>query len=230
MLEDLKKQVCEANLRLLAEGLVVRAFGGVSGIDRESGNVVIKPSGLPHEQMRPRDMVVVTLADGKPVEGDRSPSSDMGTHLELYRAFPAVGGVAHTHSLFATAWAQGRRDIPVLGTTHADCFYGPVPCTRTMTADEILGDYEVNTGKIIVERMASVDPLRLPAVLVANHGPVTWGLTPHEAAENSIALEQLAKLATYTVCVEPYPKPITRELLDRHYSRKHGPGASYGQK
>jgi len=230
MLEDLKKQVCEANLKLLAEGLVVNTFGNVSGIDRDSGNVVIKPSGVPYEQMKPRDMVVVELSGAERVEGDLQPSSDLQTHLELYRAFRGIGGIAHSHSTYATSWAQARKDIPVLGTTHADYFHGPVPCTRPMTADEVLADYERNTAKAIVERMVSMDPMRIPAVLVANHGPFTWGQDPLEAAANSTVLEHLAILAAHTVSIEPYPKPISRELLDKHYSRKHGPGAYYGQK
>ncbi|MHC4982903.1 MAG: L-ribulose-5-phosphate 4-epimerase AraD [Planctomycetota bacterium] len=229
MLEELKKQVCEANLRLLAEGLVVQTFGNASGIDRQSGNVVIKPSGISYDQMKPKHMVVVSLETAGVVEGELRPSSDAPTHLELYRAFQGIGGVAHTHSLYATAWAQSRREIAPQGTTHADYFYGPVPVTRTLTAEEISGDYELNTGKVIAERFASLDPLRMQAVLVAGHGPFVWGASPDEAAENAVNLEYVARLASETIRIEPYPKPISQELLDRHFFRKHGPGAYYGQ-
>ena len=230
MLEELKKQVCESNLRLLAEGLVIQTWGNVSGIDRESGHMVIKPSGLTYDSMKPKHMVVVSLEGGSVVEGDLKPSSDTETHLELYRAFEGVGGVVHTHSLYATAWAQARREIPPLGTTHADYFHGPVPCTRTMKGEEIQGDYEANTGKVIVERFARLRPDRTPGVLVADHGPFTWGSSPDAAVHNAVILEHLARLALLTTAIEPYPKGISRELLDKHYYRKHGPGAYYGQK
>lgn len=230
MLEDLKKQVCEANLRLVAEGLVVQTFGNVSGVDRAGGNVVIKPSGVPYDEMKPKHMVVVSLKTGKVVEGDLRPSSDTPSHIELYRALKGIGGVVHTHSLYATAWAQSCRELPVLGTTHADYFYGPVPITRTLTAEEVHRDYEANTGKVIVERFASLDPLQMPAVLVAGHGPFVWGPSPDKAVENAVALEYIAHLASETLRIDPYPKPIPGELLDKHFLRKHGPDAYYGQK
>jgi len=230
MLEELKKQVCEANLRLLAEGLVVQTFGNVSGIDRSSGNIVIKPSGVSYDDMKPEHMVVVSLRTGDVVEGDLRPSSDTPSHIELYRAFNGIGGVVHTHSLYATAWAQGRREILVLGTTHADYFHGPVPVTRALTAEEIQHDYEANTGKVMVERFASLDPLRMQAVLVAGHGPFVWGPSPDKAVENAVALEYIARLASETLRIEPYPKPISGALLDKHFLRKHGPDAYYGQK
>ena len=229
MLEELKKEVCEANLRLLAEGLVVQTFGNVSGVDRAGGHMVIKPSGLPYEGMKPKHMVVVCLLTGQPVEGDLRPSSDTPTHLELYRAFQGAGGVVHTHSIYATAWAQARRGIPPFGTTHADYFHGAIPCTRAMIPGEITAEYEANTGKVIVERFAELDPLQIPGVLVAEHGPFAWGPTPSQAVHNAVILEHLARLASETLRVEPYPGQIGRELLDKHFMRKHGPGAYYGQ-
>lgn len=229
MLEDLKKQVCEANLRLVSDRLVIQTWGNVSGIDRSGGYVVIKPSGLSYEEMKPKHMVVVSLGDGRVVEGDLKPSSDTPTHLELYRAFKEIAGVVHTHSVFATAWAQAQREIPALGTTHADYFHGPIPCTRPMRPEEVQVDYEANTGKVIVERFARLEPMAVPAVLVANHGPFTWGTSPDSAAFNAMILEHLAMLAVQTTSIEPYPKPIGPELLDKHYYRKHGPGAYYGQ-
>jgi L-ribulose-5-phosphate 4-epimerase len=229
MLEELKRQVCEANLQLLSEGLVIRTWGNVSGIDREGGRVVIKPSGVSYDGMHPGQMVVVSLEDGSVLEGDLRPSSDTPTHLALYRGFPSIGGIAHTHSLYATAWAQARREIAALGTTHADYFHGPVPCTRVMRDEEIRGDYEHNTGAVIIERFSRLDPRRLPGVLVADHGPFAWGEDPAEAVDHAALLEHLARLANETLRVDPYPKPIGRELLDQHYLRKHGPGAYYGQ-
>ncbi len=229
MLEDLKKRVCEANIRLAAEGLVIRTWGNASGVDRESGKVVIKPSGLAADGMELRHMVVVSLETGEVVEGELRPSSDTPTHLQLYRAFERIGGIAHTHSIYATAWAQVGRDMPPLGTTHADSFYGPIPCTRAMTAEEIRSDYEANTGKIIVERFASLNPAKMQAVLVAQHGPFTWGSSPADAADNAALLEHLAMLAVLTTDLRPYPKPIPQELQDKHFSRKHGPGATHGQ-
>ena len=229
MLEDLKKQVCDANLRLVDEGLVFRTFGNASGIDRESGHVVIKSSGVPYDTLKPRHMVVVSLADGQAVEGDLKPSSDLPTHLELYCALPEIGGVAHTHSPCATAWAQARREIPLLGTTHADFFHGPIPCTRTMSQEEIQGDYESNVGKLIIERLARLEPMKVPAVLVADHGPFAWGTSVDDAVDSAAVMEYLAELAIRTVTIEPYPKPFNRDLLDKHYYRKHGPGAYYGQ-
>jgi L-ribulose-5-phosphate 4-epimerase len=242
MLEELKKQVCEANLRLAASGLVIETWGNVSGVDRPGDAMVIKPSGVPYEGMTPEHMVAVSLATGAVLDGGLKPSSDMPTHLELYRAFGGVGGVVHTHSIFATAWAQARKAIPPLGTTHADYFCGPVPCTRPMTAEEILDHYEANTGKVIVERFsgglqaaayrgleATLDPLVTPAVLVAGHGPFAWGRSPQQAVENAIVLEHLAHLAILTLGIEPYSRPISQELLQKHFFRKHGPGRYYGQ-
>ena len=230
MLEDLKKDVCAANLKLVDEGLVVQTFGNVSGIDRAGGHVVIKPSGVAYEQMKPRNMVVVSLETGKVVEGDLRPSSDTPAHLELYRAFTEIGGVAHTHSLHASAWAQAQKEIVPLGTTHADYFYGPVPCTRPLKADEIRDDYEANTGKVIVERFKGLACASLPGVLVAQHGPFTWGASPDEAVDNAVRLEYIARLASETIRIEPYPAPAPRELLRKHFLRKHGPTAYYGQK
>jgi L-ribulose-5-phosphate 4-epimerase len=229
MLEQLKDQVCRANLALVAQGLVIHTWGNVSGIDRQAGLMVIKPSGAPYETMTPGQMSVVSLADGKLVEGLK-PSSDAPTHLELYRAFAAIGGVAHTHSKFATVWAQARRDIPALGTTHADYFHGPIPCTRELTPAEIAGPYEANTGKVILDRLAGTDPLNMPAVLVAAHGPFTWGTSPADCVHNAVVLEYLAQMAIATLQINPQIQPIPQALLDRHFFRKHGPGAYYGQK
>jgi len=230
MLEELKAQVCKANLDLVREGLVIRTFGNVSGIDRASGHVVIKPSGVGYDVMKPEHMVVVALGSGKVVEGDLRPSSDTPTHLVLYRAFKEIGGIVHTHSLFATAWAQARREIPALGTTHADYFHGPVPCTRGMTPKEIKGDYEIETGNVIVERFHKLDPLAFPGALVASHGPFAWGKTVAKAVENAVVLEYLARLASETLRVNPRAGAMPRALLDKHFLRKHGPGAYYGQK
>lgn len=230
MLEELKKGVCESNLALARSGLVAGTFGNVSGVDRRSGHMVIKPSGVPYDDMRPEHMVVVSLSDGEVAEGELRPSSDTPSHLELYRAFDEVGGVAHTHSTFATAWAQARRQIDPLGTTHADAFRGPIPVTRVLRADEISTDYEANTGRVIAERFAEIDPLEIRAILVADHGPFTWGRSPGEAVESAVALEHVAHLASETVRVEPYPVMMSRELLDKHFLRKHGRDAYYGQK
>jgi len=229
MLEELKKQVCHANLRLASEGLVVLTWGNVSGIDRDGGHVVIKPSGVDYDEMAPEQMVVVSLADGEVVEGELRPSSDTPTHLALYRAFREIGGVVHTHSVYATAWAQAGREIVVMGTTHADTFNGPVPCTRQMTDDEIAGDYEANTGKVIVQRLRGIDPLHVPGALVIDHGPFTWGESAGVAVTNAIILEQVARLAIETLRIEPYPRPLQPELRRKHFYRKHGPGAYYGQ-
>jgi len=229
MLEELKKLVCEANLALVAGGLVIETWGNVSGVDRSAGAMVIKPSGLSYEGMKPEHMAVVSLGSGEVIDGSLKPSSDTPTHLELYRAFPDIGGVVHTHSLHATAWAQARRSIPAMGTTHADYFHGPIPVTRLMTAEEIQADYEANTGKVIVERFAGADPLATPAVLVAGHGPFAWGQSPQQAVENAIVLEHLARLACLTLAIEPCPQPISPDLLDKHFLRKHGPGRYYGQ-
>jgi L-ribulose-5-phosphate 4-epimerase len=230
MLEQLKTDVCQANLDLVAEGLVIQTWGNVSGIDRERGLVVIKPSGVPYDGMKPRHMVVVSLETGKVVEGTLKPSSDTPTHLVLYRAFPKIGGVVHTHSLYATAWAQAREGIPSYGTTQADYWYGEVPCTRLLTPREIKADYEANTGHVIVERFRKLDPLRHPAVLVASHGPFTWGKDAHAAVHNAVVLEFVARLASETLRINPKAKPMQSVLLDKHFLRKHGPGAYYGQR
>jgi L-ribulose-5-phosphate 4-epimerase len=217
VLEELKKRVLKANQELVRQGLVVATWGNVSGIDRAAGAVVIKPSGVPYEQMKARDMVVVSFETGAVLEGELKPSSDAPTHLALYRAFESIGGVVHTHSLHATAWAQARQDIPPLGTTHADYFLGPIPCTRLMTPEEIGTDYEANTGKVIVERLEGMDP------------PFAWGESPEKAVENAAILEHLARLASETLNLEPYPRAISDQLLEKHFFRKHGPGRYYGQ-
>jgi L-ribulose-5-phosphate 4-epimerase len=229
MLEKLKAEVCKANLDLVAEGLVIQTWGNVSGVDRASGKVVIKPSGVPYDGMAPKHMVVVSLKTGEVVEGKLKPSSDTPTHLALYRAFKGIGGIVHTHSLYATAWAQARKEIPALGTTHADYFYGPVPCTRTMTAKEIKAEYELNTGKVIVERFRKLDPAEMPAVLVASHAPFVWGPTAEKAVQNAVVLEYVARLANETLRADARVKPMPQVLLDKHFLRKHGPGAYYGQ-
>lgn len=230
MLEELRRQVCEANLQLVRDGLVIQTWGNVSGLDRAHGLVVIKPSGVSYDAMRPEHMVVVQLSSGQIVEGALKPSSDTATHLELYRAFAGIGGIVHTHSLYATAWAQALREIPALGTTHADYFYGPVPCTRQMTLAEIESEYELNTGKVIVERFATLDPMQMPAVLVASHAPFVWGASVAKAVENALVLEYLARLASETLVANPSAVPMQSELLDKHFLRKHGAGAYYGQR
>ncbi|MBZ5497470.1 MAG: L-ribulose-5-phosphate 4-epimerase AraD [Acidobacteriia bacterium] len=227
---ELKQRVYKANLDLVKEGLVVQTFGNASAVDRGSGHVVIKPSGVPYEGMGPEHMVVVSLTTGEVVEGEFNPSTDTSTHLVLYRAFKNIGGIVHTHSLYATAWAQARREIPALGTTHADYFHGPVPCTRLMTAKEIKTGYEVNTGRVIVERLARMDPLAFPGVLVASHGPFTWGESVEHAVQHAIVLEHLARLVSETMRIQPATKSIRRVLLDKHFSRKHGRDAYYGQR
>jgi len=229
MLEALKKEVCEANLRLSAEGLVIHTWGNVSGIDREAGLVVIKASGVSYDGMGPEHMVVVSLDTGDRVEGDYNPSSDTPSHLELYRAFREIGGAVHTHSLFATAWAQAGREIPPLGTTHADYFYGPIPLTRQMTEAEIRDAYELNTGRVIVERFADLEPMQIPGVLVVNHGPFAWGRSPDEAVDSAVYLEGVARMASETLRLDPKAGPMPQALLDKHYLRKHGPGRYYGQ-
>jgi len=230
MLEELKQQVCDANLQLVREGLVIQTFGNVSGVDRVSGNIVIKPSGVAYDAMQPKHMVVVSLATGQVVEGKLRPSSDTPTHVVLYRAFRNIAGVVHTHSFSATAWAQARREIPALGTTHADYFYGPVPVTRLLTTPEIKEDYEANTGNVIVERFRKLDPLQMPAVVVANHGPFAWGRSLNDAVHNAVALEYCARLASETLRLRPASKPMPAALLDKHFLRKHGTDAYYGQK
>lgn len=228
MLEELKKKVCKANLDLVAHGLVIFTWGNVSGIDREKGLVVIKPSGVSYDNMKPEDMVVVDLATGKVAEGELRPSSDTPTHLALYRAFPEIGGVVHTHSTYATAWAQAGIDLPNIGTTHADYFHDAVPCTRSMNAREVEGDYELETGNVIVERFEGLNPVHTPGVLVKNHGPFTWGKTPDEAAHNAVVLEQVAKMASIAYLVNPR-LTMNPLLVEKHFNRKHGPGAYYGQ-
>lgn len=230
MLDELKRQVCEANLQLVREGLVIQTWGNVSGLDHETGCVVIKPSGVSYDAMKPEHMVVLQLAGGQTVEGTLKPSSDTATHLELYRAFAGIAGIVHTHSLHATAWAQAQREIPALGTTHADYFCGPVPCTRQMSHAEIESDYELNTGKVIVERFALLDPRQMPAVLVASHAPFVWGASVAKAVENALVLEYVARLASETLGISPTMGPMQSELLDKHFLRKHGPGAYYGQR
>lgn len=230
MLEELKKAVCEVNLELVRQGLVVHTFGNASGIDGSREHVVIKPSGVPYEQMGCDEMVVVSLKTGEVVESGLNASSDTPTHLALYRAFPSVGGIVHTHSLFATAWAQARKDIPCFGTTHADYFHGPVPCTRLLRPDDIKDDYEANTGRLIVERLEGADPLHFPGMLVADHGPFAWGVTPADALGAAFILEYLAKLATWTLAVAPEAMPLSDTQIDLHFFRKHGPDATYGQR
>jgi L-ribulose-5-phosphate 4-epimerase len=229
VLERLKKEVCEANLALAASGLAIQTWGNASGVDRARGVVVIKPSGVPYADMQPRHMVVVALATGKTVAGRLNPSSDTATHLVLYRAFPALGGIVHTHSLYATAWAQARRDLPALGTTHADYFHGPVPCTRLLTPREIQTDYEAHTGDVIVERFAKLDARDFPGVLVASHGPFAWGTSAAKAVENAVVLEHLARLASATLHISPKVGTMQPTLLDKHFLRKHGARAYYGQ-
>jgi L-ribulose-5-phosphate 4-epimerase len=230
MLDQLKRDVCRANLDLVQEGLVIQTWGNASGIDRARGLVVIKPSGVSYGRMKPADMVVVSLKTGRVVEGRLKPSSDTPTHLVLYHAFPEIGGVVHTHSLQATAWAQARRKIPAYGTTQADYWFGEVPCTRAMTPREIKGDYETNTGHVIVESFKKLNPLEHPAVLVAGHGPFTWGRDVDDAVHNAVVLEFVARLASETLRINPQTKPMESALLQKHFLRKHGKNAYYGQK
>lgn len=229
MLESLKEAVYRANMDLVAHGLVIFTWGNVSGIDREKGLVVIKPSGVDYDTMTPADIVVVDLATGEVVEGDLRPSSDTPTHLELYRSFPEIGGVVHTHSTYATAWAQAGRDIPNIGTTHADYFHDDIPCTADMTEAEVKGDYELETGKVIVERFKGINPVHTPGVLVKNHGPFSWGKSPADAVHNAVVMEQVAKMAFIAFNVNP-SLTMNPLLIEKHFNRKHGPGAYYGQK
>ena len=229
MLERLKSDVCRANLDLVKAGLAIQTWGNASGIDRQRGLVVIKASGVPYEGMMPRHMVVVSLQSGKVVEGGLKPSSDTATHLVLYRAFPGIGGIVHTHSLYATAWAQAKKDLPSYGTTQADYWYGDVPCTRLLTTGDIRSDYEANTGQVIVERFRKLDPMQHPAVLVASHGPFAWGKDVADAVHNATVLEFVARLASETLRISPKLKPMQSALLDKHFLRKHGTNATYGQ-
>lgn len=226
-----KEEILEANLQLQRMGLVIFTWGNVSGIDREKGEVTIKPSGVPYEQMKVDDLVTVDL-QGKVLEGSYNPSSDLATHLEIYRSFPDCGGVVHTHSRMATAWAQAGRDLPALGTTHADYFYGPIPCTRSLTSKEINGAYELETGKVIVETFQErkIDPQAVPGVLVSGHGPFTWGSEPMNAVHNTVVLEEIAQMAFASLTINSEIAGISQELLDKHYLRKHGEEAYYGQK
>ena len=242
MLEALKEKVCKANLDLVKHGLVLFTWGNVSAIDRATGLVVIKPSGVSYDDMKPSDMVVVDL-EGNVVEGSLRPSSDTPTHLVLYKAFPEVGGIVHTHSTFATAWAQAGRDIPSLGTTHADYFHDDIPCTRDMKKLEVFGEYEKETGVVIVERFRKLKPMDTPAVLVRNHGPFAWGTDADNAVHNAVVLEEVAKMAFIAMTInkdfiganrDPYQADsapsMNKHLIEKHYSRKHGPNAYYGQK
>ncbi|MEZ8221505.1 L-ribulose-5-phosphate 4-epimerase [Candidatus Fervidibacteria bacterium JGI MDM2 JNZ-1-D12] len=229
---ELREIVCLANRKLGESGLVILTWGNVSGVDRNEGVMAIKPSGVEYDQLKPEDIVVLSLETGEVVDGNLRPSSDTPTHLLLYREFPTVGGVVHTHSPYATAWAQACKELPCLGTTHADYFYGTVPLTRMLTPEEIAENYELNTGKVIVEcfRERGIDPDEMPAVLVPYHGVFTWGSDPLKALENAIVLEEVAKLALFTSAINPQIEPIPKPLLDKHFFRKHGPTAYYGQK
>lgn len=231
MLEELKQKVYKANMDLVRHGLVIFTWGNVSGIDREKGLVVIKPSGVDYETMAADQMVVVDLNTGAVVEGDLRPSSDTPTHLVLYRAFPEIGGIVHTHSTYATAWAQAGKDLPNIGTTHADYFHNAIPCTDDMTAAQVQGDYELETGNVIVDRFvrAQINPVHTPGVLVKNHGPFSWGKTPAEAVHNAVVMEQVAKMAFIAYSVNP-ELTMNQLLVEKHFSRKHGPNAYYGQK
>lgn len=230
MLEKLKREVLEANLMLPRYNLVTFTWGNVSAVDRESGMMVIKPSGVAYNELKPEDMTVVSLSSGKTVEGAYSPSSDTPTHIELYRAFEGLGGIVHTHSRWATSFAQAGMGVIPMGTTHADYFYGEIPCTRDMTSEEIKGEYEKETGNVIIEAFSGKDPLDIPAVLVRNHGPFAWGKSAAEAVHNAVVLEEAAFMNFHALSLNPQAGGISRELLDRHYLRKHGESAYYGQK
>ena len=227
MLEKLKNSVCKANLELVEKGLVIHTWGNVSGRDKESGLIVIKPSGVSYNIMTPEDMVVIDK-EGNVVEGNYKPSTDAPTHLILYKTYESLGGIVHTHSSYATSWAQAGRAIPPLGTTHADHFYGEVPCTRVLTREETETGYEINTGKIIIEKLGSMDPLIMPSILVNGHGPFCWGKDAENSVYNAVALEEIAKMAFYTVLLGK-TEPIDKFLLDKHFKRKHGDDAYYGQ-
>ncbi len=228
MLEELKKIVCEANLLLPKHNLITFTWGNVSAIDREKGLVVIKPSGVEYDNMKPEDMVVVDLESGETVEGHYKPSSDTPTHLVLYRNFKDIGGIVHTHSRWATVFAQSNLDVPALGTTHGDYFYGDIPCTRQMTKEEIGGEYEAETGNVIVEAFKEIDPNAVPSVLVANHGPFCWGKDAFEAVHNAVVLEEVSFMAWHNIALGKAER-MSRDLLDKHYLRKHGANAYYGQ-
>ena len=228
MLEELKAKVCKANLELVEHGLVIFTWGNVSAIDRETGLVVIKPSGVSYDDMKPEDMVVVDL-QGNVVEGELNPSSDTPTHLALYRAWPEIGGVVHTHSTYATAWAQAGRDIPNIGTTHADYFHNAIPCTESMTEEEVKGTYELETGNVIIKRFEGMNPVHTPGVLVKNHGPFSWGKDGFDAVHNAVVMEQVAKMAYIAYGVNPN-LTMNELLIEKHFNRKHGPNAYYGQK
>ena len=228
MLEKLKQEVYEANMELPRRGLITYTWGNVSGIDREKGLFVIKPSGVDYDQLKPSDMVVMDL-EGNRVEGEMNPSSDTATHLELYKAFGEIGGIVHTHSPHATAWAQAGRGLPCYGTTHADYFYGEIPCARNLTAEEIEEGYEMNTGKVIVETFEGKNPSYIPAVLCKNHGPFTWGKDAAEAVHNAVVLEEVARMNYMTEVINPKPEPAPQCMQDKHFMRKHGPDAYYGQ-
>jgi L-ribulose-5-phosphate 4-epimerase len=227
MLKELKEQVFEANLDLVKHGLVIFTWGNVSAIDRDEGLVVIKPSGVSYDVMKPEDMVVVNL-DGEIVEGKLKPSSDTPTHLVLYKSFPNIGGIVHTHSTYATAWAQAGKDIPNIGTTHADYFSGNIPCTNDMTREEVEGEYEKETGKVIVKRFEKLNPDFIPGVLVKNHGPFSWGKDAHEAVHNAVVMEQVAKMAFISLNINPN-LTMNQHLITKHFQRKHGKNAYYGQ-
>lgn len=230
MLEQLKEIVFQANMELPKRGLVTFTWGNVSGIDRESGYLVIKPSGVEYEHMKPEDMVVVDLS-GNRVEGRYKPSSDTATHIELYKKYPELGGVVHTHSTWATSWAQAGRSIPLYGTTHADYFYGPIPCARSLTKEEIEGEYEKNTGLVIIETLTNnkISPSSMPGILCTNHGPFTWGKDANEAVHNAVVLEEVAKMACYSELINREITPAPQTIADKHYLRKHGANAYYGQ-
>jgi L-ribulose-5-phosphate 4-epimerase len=228
-LKTLREEVLHANLELVRRGLVLFTFGNASGISRQEGFVVIKPSGVSYNTMKPEDLVIVDL-EGKSVEGDLRPSSDLPTHLILYQSFLTIGGVAHTHSRSATSWAQAQREIPCFGTTHADYFHGPIPVTKPLSSSEIRDDYERNTGLAIVRRIAKRDPLHVPGILVAGHAPFCWGKTPADAAHNAVLVEEIATMALQTLTANPKARPISKVLREKHFFRKHGSSAYYGQK
>ena len=231
MLEELKRSVYEANMELPRRGLVTYTWGNVSGIDREQGLFVIKPSGVEYDELKPEDLVVMDL-NGNKVEGKMNPSSDTKTHLVLYNAFPTIGGIVHTHSPYAVGWAQAGQDIPAFGTTHADYFYGPIPCVRHLTQEELDEDYEMNTGKIIAEtfREREIDPAAVPGVICHSHGPFTWGRDAAQAVYHAVVLEEVARMGIFTRMVDPLAEPAPQRYLDKHYLRKHGPNAYYGQR